>query len=43
MSMENNPTPRSEKSALIDALRKLLPALITGLIIGFGLVLFSHH
>jgi hypothetical protein len=41
--MENKPAPRSDRSPLMDALRKLLPALITGLVIGFGLVLFSRH
>jgi hypothetical protein len=41
--MENNSTPPTKKFSLLNALLKWLPALITGLILGFGLVLFSHR
>jgi hypothetical protein len=33
----------TERSSLLNALLKWLPALITGLILGFALVLFSHR
>jgi hypothetical protein len=41
--MQTNSTPRTEKFSLRNALSKWLPALITGLILGFALVLFSHR
>jgi hypothetical protein len=41
--MQNNPAPRAEKLSLRDALLKWLPALITGLIIGFAVFFFSRR
>jgi hypothetical protein len=41
--MQSNPKPRTEKFSLRDALLKWLPALITGLVLGFAVVLFSHR
>jgi hypothetical protein len=41
--MQNNSAPPTEKSSILNTLLKWLPALITGLIIGFGLVIFSRQ
>jgi hypothetical protein len=41
--MQNNFAPPTEKFSLLNVLLKWLPALITGLILGFAVVLFSHH
>jgi hypothetical protein len=41
--MQNNSAPPAEKRSIRNALVKWLPALITGLILGFALVLFSHR
>jgi hypothetical protein len=41
--MQNHSKPHAEKFSLLNTLLKWLPALITGLILGFGLVLFSHR
>jgi hypothetical protein len=41
--MQNNSKPRAEKFSLRNALSKWLPDLITGLIMGFAVVVFSHR
>jgi hypothetical protein len=41
--MQINSKPHPKKFSILDALVKWLPALITGLILGFAVVLFSHR
>jgi hypothetical protein len=41
--MQNKSAPPAEKLAILKFFLKWLPALITGLILGFGLALFSRR
>jgi hypothetical protein len=41
--MQNKSAPPAEKLTILKFFLKWLPAHITGLILGFALVLFSHQ
>jgi hypothetical protein len=41
--MKSHSVPDTGKFSLRDALLKWLPALITGLVLGFAVVIFSHR
>jgi hypothetical protein len=41
--MQNNSKPRARKYLIPGAFLKWLPALVTGLILGFALAIFSNR